>query len=65
MTRHQLGGQLKQLKGKAREQWGKLTDDQAEVVAGKLEQLLGKVQEQCGITKDEAEKQISLWFKNH
>lgn len=65
MTRHQLSGQLKQLKGKAREQWGKLTDDPKEVVAGKLEQLLGQVQEQCGITKDEAEKQISLWSKTH
>jgi uncharacterized protein YjbJ (UPF0337 family) len=63
MTRHQFGGQLKQLKGKAREQWGKLTDDQTKVVAGKLEQLLGRVQEQCGITKGEAGKQILLWLR--
>ncbi len=51
-------GNWKQFKGKAKTQWGKLTDDQIDVIAGKRDQLAGKLQESYGITKDEAEKQI-------
>jgi uncharacterized protein YjbJ (UPF0337 family) len=41
--------------------WGKLTDDQFDVIAGKREQLVGHVQEQYGIDKDEAEKQVEFF----
>lgn len=51
-------GNWKQFKGKVRTQWGKLTDDQLDVIGGKRDQLMGKIQESYGITKDEAEKQI-------
>ena len=51
-------GDWKQFKGKVKAQWGKLTDDQLDVIAGKRVELAGKVQESYGITKDEAEKQI-------
>ena len=43
------------------EQWGKLTDDDFDVIAGRREQLAGKIQERYGIAKDEAEKQIASW----
>jgi len=49
---------LKQLKGKFREQWGKLTDDDLDVVAGKRDQLLGKLQEKYGHTREQAEKDL-------
>ncbi len=58
MNWDRIEGNWKQLKGKARVQWGKLTDDQLDVIAGKREQLVGRVQEQYGIGKDEAEKQV-------
>jgi uncharacterized protein YjbJ (UPF0337 family) len=58
MNWDRIEGNWKQLKGKARVQWGKLTDDQLDVIAGKREQLVGRVQEQYGISKDEAEKQV-------
>ncbi|NCS66591.1 MAG: general stress protein CsbD, partial [Hydrogenophilales bacterium CG_4_10_14_0_8_um_filter_62_70] len=45
-------------KGQVQSQWGKLTDDQFDVIAGKREELLGKIQESHGIGKDEAEQQI-------
>ena len=48
----------KQFKGKAKAHWGKLTDDQLDVIAGKRVEFAGKIQEAYGITKDEAEKQI-------
>jgi len=51
-------GNWKQLKGKVREQWGKLTDDNLDVISGRREQLAGKIQEAYGISKDEAERQI-------
>lgn len=49
-------GNWKQFKGKAKEQWGKLTDDDLDVIAGKRDQLAGRVQEAYGVSKDEAEK---------
>ena len=53
----------KQLKGDVKEKWGKLTDDQLDVIAGKRDQLSGKIQETYGVSKDEVEKQISEWQK--
>ena len=61
MNWDQVAGNWKQLKGTVREKWGKLTDDDLDVVAGKRDQLLGKIQERYGITKEEAEKE----FKKH
>jgi uncharacterized protein YjbJ (UPF0337 family) len=51
----------KQAKGKVKEQWGKLTDDDFDVIAGKRDQLLGRIQERHGISRDEAERQVSEW----
>ncbi len=51
-------GNWKQFKGNVKTQWGKLTDDQLDVIAGKRVELSGKVQEAYGISKDEAEDQI-------
>jgi uncharacterized protein YjbJ (UPF0337 family) len=51
-------GNWKQFKGKVKTQWGKLTDDQLDVIAGKRVELAGKIQESYGITQDEAEQQI-------
>jgi uncharacterized protein YjbJ (UPF0337 family) len=47
--------------GKAQEQWGKLTNDDLDVVAGRREHLAGKIQERYGVAKDEAEKQLAEW----
>ena len=58
MNWDRIEGNWKQLKGKARTQWGKLTDAQLDVIAGKREQLVGRIQERYGIAKDEAEKQV-------
>jgi uncharacterized protein YjbJ (UPF0337 family) len=57
-------GNWKQFKGKAKAQWGKLTDDQLDVIAGKRVELAGKIQEIYGITKDEVELQIKK-FERH
>jgi len=63
MNWDRIEGNWKQFKGSALQQWGKLTDDQLDVVAGKRDLLLGKIQEAYGITQDETEKQLAEWQK--
>ena len=62
MNRDSLEGRWTQLKGKVREQWGKLTDDDLDEVRGRAEQLIGKVQHRYGVAKDEAERQVDRWL---
>ena len=58
-----IKGNWKQAVGHAKEQWGKLTDDDLDVVAGRRDQLAGKIQERYGVAKDEAEQQVAAWEK--
>ena len=58
MNWDQVEGNWKQYKGKAREQWGKLTDSDMEQIAGKRDQLVGRIQTSYGVAKEEAEKQV-------
>ena len=57
----EISGQWTQFKGKLREHWGKLTDDELDRVAGDREQLIGKLQEKHGLTREEAERQLDEW----
>ncbi|OSZ74579.1 CsbD family protein [Hydrogenophaga sp. IBVHS1] len=59
-----IQGNWKQLTGRAKQQWGKLTDDDLQVVEGHRDMLSGKIQERYGIAKDEADKQLSAWEKS-
>jgi uncharacterized protein YjbJ (UPF0337 family) len=61
MNQDTLKGQWTQLKGRIREQWGKLTDDDLDQIEGRAEQLVGKIQERYGIARDEAERQVNAW----
>jgi len=63
MNRDRIEGNWKQFKGNAKQRWGKLTDDQLDVIAGKRDNLAGKIQEAYGISKDQAEKQLADWQK--
>ncbi len=62
MSSHVLEGNWSQLKGKVREQWGKLSDDDLDQIAGRRDQLVGKLQEKYGLAKAEAEKQVNALF---
>jgi uncharacterized protein YjbJ (UPF0337 family) len=61
MNWDRVEGNWRQLKGKVKEQWGKLTDDQIDQVAGKRDQLVGLVQEKYGIERDKAERDVDSW----
>jgi uncharacterized protein YjbJ (UPF0337 family) len=58
MNWDQLGGSWKEFKGKVREKWGKLTDDDLATIAGKREQLAGLLQQKYGYGKDQLEKEL-------
>lgn len=58
MNWDQVQGNWKQFKGNVKEKWGKLTDDDFDVVAGKRDQLAGVLQKRYGYAKEQAEKQI-------
>ena len=56
-----ISGRWQQLRGQVREQWGKLTDDDIDVIAGKREQLVGLLQQRYGTTRDEVERQVEVF----
>jgi uncharacterized protein YjbJ (UPF0337 family) len=63
MNWDQLQGKWRQVKGSAKQHWGKLTDDDLEYIAGPREMLIGKLQERYGMVKEEAEKRADEWMK--
>jgi uncharacterized protein YjbJ (UPF0337 family) len=62
MNWHQIAGNWRQCKGQVRERWGKLTEDDLEVIRGKREQLVGKIQERYGLSIKVVERQIHEFF---
>jgi uncharacterized protein YjbJ (UPF0337 family) len=64
MNSDRVKGDWKQLKGKLQEKWGKLTDDDLDVIAGKAEQLVGKLQERYGLQREQAEREADMFYEN-
>ena len=62
MDWNRVEGNRKQMKGKVKEQWGKLTDDDLDRVAGKRDQLEGLIQERYGLERDRAREDIDAWY---
>ena len=65
MNWDQIEGKWKQAVGKIKEKWGKLTDDDLQVIGGKRDQLVGKIQERYGVAKDEAERQVDDFSRTY
>jgi uncharacterized protein YjbJ (UPF0337 family) len=65
MNNDRAAGAWKQLKGKVKEQWGKLTDDEISQLEGHSEQLAGKLQERYGLAREEAERQAKDFRSRH
>ncbi|MCV9966852.1 CsbD family protein [Pararhizobium sp. BT-229] len=61
MDWNRVEGNWKQFKGKVKEQWGKLTDDDLDRIAGKRDQLEGTIQERYGIEKDRVHADVDDW----
>jgi len=65
MNTDQMKGNWKQFVGKAKETWGKLTDNDWRIVEGTRDQLVGRIQERYGIAREEAERQIADFERSH
>jgi uncharacterized protein YjbJ (UPF0337 family) len=64
MDWNRIEGNWKQFKGRAKEKWGRLTDDDLDAINGRQEQLEGKIQERYGLAKDQAKKDVEAWFNS-
>ena len=65
MNEHIAKGNFRQIKGKIKEQWGKLTDDEIDELEGRAEILAGKLEERYGWDRAEAERQIREFRTRH
>jgi uncharacterized protein YjbJ (UPF0337 family) len=63
MNWDQVQGKWTQMKGSVKQEWGKLTDNDLDVIAGSKDKLVGKIQERYGIKKEEALKQFDNWSR--
>ena len=59
MNWDRIEGNWKQFSGKVQQQWGKLTNDDLDVIDGRREELSGRIQKVYGVSKDEADRQIT------
>ena len=59
-----IEGNWKQFTGRVKEKWGKLTDDDLDVINGRRDQLEGKIQERYGIAKDQVRADVDTWLKS-
>jgi uncharacterized protein YjbJ (UPF0337 family) len=64
MNWDQLSGHWQEAKGKIKEKWGKLTDNDLTVIAGKRDQLTGILQQRYGYEKERAEKELDEFAKS-
>lgn len=65
MNKDIFKGKWNQIKGKVKEKWGKLTDDDLKRIDGNLDQLSGKIQERYGYAKEKVEKELSRFASEH
>ncbi|MDA0674865.1 MAG: CsbD family protein [Proteobacteria bacterium] len=63
MNWDQIKGNWKQAKGRAKLQWGKLTNDELDKAEGSRDMLVGRIQERYGVAREEAERQVADWEK--
>jgi uncharacterized protein YjbJ (UPF0337 family) len=64
MNWEQIKGNWNQAKGKVKEKWGDLTDDDLAKIEGQRDQLVGRIQERYGLGKEQAERQVSEWERS-
>ena len=62
-NRDVLAGQWEQVRGKAKQTWGKLTDNDLDRIAGRFEELSGLVQQRYGYTREQAEKEVTNFIE--
>ncbi|MCA9968625.1 MAG: CsbD family protein [Anaerolineales bacterium] len=62
MNKDTLKGNWRQFRGEIQKQWGKLTNDDMDVINGEYEKLLGRIQERYGYEREEARREVDRYF---
>lgn len=62
MNWDQIKGNWNEFKGEIKERWGKLTDDDLDIIEGRRDQLIGQLQKRYGIAREEAEKEVEQYL---
>jgi uncharacterized protein YjbJ (UPF0337 family) len=62
MNWDQIQGNWMQVKGRLRERWGKLTDQDLESIGGKKDRLLGALKERYGLEAEKASHEVERWI---
>ena len=65
MNTDRTQGTWREVRGKIKEQWGNLTDDEIDQLEGRSDQLAGKIQQKYGLARDEAERQARDFRTRH
>jgi uncharacterized protein YjbJ (UPF0337 family) len=63
MNRDILAGKWKEMKGRVKEQWGKITDDELDRAEGKADQMIGLLQQRYGYTREKAEQEYNRFLE--
>lgn len=63
MNKDILAGKWKQIRGRVKQQWGKLTDDQLDRISGRYDELTGLIQERYGIAREQAQQQVDAFLQ--
>jgi uncharacterized protein YjbJ (UPF0337 family) len=64
MDWNRIEGNWKEAKGKIKQKWGQLTDDDLTQVNGQRDQLEGKIQQRYGLAKDMVRKDLDDWLRS-
>lgn len=62
MNKQILKGKWNQVKGEVQQEWGKLTNDDMDVIDGEYDKLVGRIQERYGRSREEAEREVDRYF---
>jgi uncharacterized protein YjbJ (UPF0337 family) len=65
MNAEQLQGKWQQIKGEAKIQWGRLTDDDLDQVEGNAQKLAGRIQERYGYEKERAQREVDAFLRGY
>jgi uncharacterized protein YjbJ (UPF0337 family) len=65
MNTTSLKGMWNQIKGEAKIQWGRLTDDDLDQIEGNAEKLMGKIQERYGYERDRAQREVDQFWNRY
>ena len=64
MDSNRIEGSWEELKGKAKQQWGNLTDNELTQIGGRKDELMGRLQARYGYTKDRARQEVDSWVES-